>query len=235
MRDVVSTLPQFCKSFFRGIQDSTSSRTRLAYAYDIRVFFEYMHENNSYCQKIDIVDFPISILDQITREDIEEYMDYITYYVKDGKEITNDERGKKRKLSALKSFYKYYYCAELIKTNPAQLVSLPKIHEKEIMETYQAVQPDYTVYFYDKDNEKSWSGSSSIMSDENDYYIEYGFGYSKYIHESLGVVQELETFVPNEDSIKINILNKRDLLSFFMIKILLLSVFPFYIPVPKRP
>ncbi|MCQ2080140.1 MAG: tyrosine-type recombinase/integrase [Lachnospiraceae bacterium] len=133
MRDVVSTLPQFCKSFFRGIQDSTSSRTRLAYAYDIRVFFEYMHENNSYCQKIDIVDFPISILDQITREDIEEYMDYITYYVKDGKEITNDERGKKRKLSALKSFYKYYYCAELIKTNPAQLVSLPKIHEKEII------------------------------------------------------------------------------------------------------
>lgn len=133
MREVVSTLPTFCKSFFRGIQDSTSSRTRLAYAYDIRVFFEYMHENNSYCKKLDIVDFPISILDQITREDIEEYMDYISYYFKDGKEITNDERGKKRKLSALKSFYKYYYCAELIKTNPAQLVSLPKIHEKEII------------------------------------------------------------------------------------------------------
>ena len=133
MREVLTTLPSFCKSFFRGVADSTSARTKLAYAYDIRVFFEYMHENNSHCKKIDIVDFPLSILDDITREDIEEYMEYISLYYKDGREITNDERGKKRKLSALKSFYNYFYKAELIKTNPASLVSLPKIHEKEII------------------------------------------------------------------------------------------------------
>lgn len=73
------------------------------------------------------------MLDQITREDIEEYMDHVTYYSKDGKEFTNNERGKKRKLSALKSFYNYFFCAELIKTNPAALVPLPKMHEKEII------------------------------------------------------------------------------------------------------
>ena len=39
MREVAATLPPFCKQFFRGIQEYTSSRTRLAYAYDIRVFF----------------------------------------------------------------------------------------------------------------------------------------------------------------------------------------------------
>ncbi len=133
MREVLATLPSFCKSFFRGINDSTSARTRLAYAYDLRVFFEYMHDNNSVLKNTDIVDFPLSMLDMVTREDIEEYMEYISYYVKDGKEITNDEKGKKRKLSALKSFYKYYYRAELIKNNPAALVSLPKIHEKEII------------------------------------------------------------------------------------------------------
>lgn len=133
MRAVLDTLPKFCKSFFRGIQDSTSSRTRLAYAFDLRVFFEYMHDNNSECRKMEITEFPLSILEQIGREDLEEYMDYLSYYEKDGKVITNDEKGKKRKLSALKSFYNYYYCAELISTNPAQLVALPKIHEKEIV------------------------------------------------------------------------------------------------------
>lgn len=133
MREVVATLPSFCKQFFRGIQDYTSSRTRLAYAYDIRVFFEYMHENNSICHQMNITDFPLSILDQITREDIEEYMDYIAFYKKEDREITNDERGKKRKLSALKSFYNYYFTSELIQTNPAALVPLPKIHEKEIV------------------------------------------------------------------------------------------------------
>lgn len=133
MREVVATLPSFCKSFFRGIQDSTSARTRLAYAYDLRVFFEFMHSNNSQCSKTEITEYSISILDMIGREDIEEFMDYISFYEKDGKTITNDERGKKRKLSALKSFYNYFYCAELIKTNPAALVALPKIHEKEII------------------------------------------------------------------------------------------------------
>lgn len=133
MREVVAALPSFCKQFFRGIQDYTSSRTRLAYAYDLRVFFEFMHEKNSVCSKMDMTEYPLSILDEITREDIEEYMDYLSFYVKEGKEITNDERGKKRKLSALKSFYNYFFTAELIQTNPAALVPLPKLHEKEIV------------------------------------------------------------------------------------------------------
>ena len=38
-----------------------------------------------------------------------------------------------RKISSLKSFYNYYYRRELIKNNPAALVSLPKLHEKEII------------------------------------------------------------------------------------------------------
>lgn len=133
MREVEATLPSFCKQFFRGITEYTSSRTRLAYAYDLRVFFEFLHSQNSCCSGMKITDFPLSILDQITREDIEEYLDYITYYVKDGKEYSNNERGKKRKLSALKSFYNYYFRSELIKTNPAALVPIPKQHDKQII------------------------------------------------------------------------------------------------------
>lgn len=133
MREVLDTLPSFCKQFFRGIQEYTSSRTRLAYAYDLRVFFEFLHAKNSICSAMEIPKFPITLLDQITREDIEEYMDYISLYEKDGKQYTNDERGKKRKLSALKSFYNFFFQSEQIKTNPAALVPLPKQHEKEIV------------------------------------------------------------------------------------------------------
>ena len=38
-----------------------------------------------------------------------------------------------RKISSLKSFYNYFYRNERIKNNPAALVRLPKIHEKEII------------------------------------------------------------------------------------------------------
>jgi len=133
MRAVLEELPSFCKLFFRGIAEYTSTRTRLAYAYDLRVFFEYLHENNPVCAKMDIKDFPISILDQITRLDIEEYLSYMSYYEKDGKEVTNEERGKARKLASLRSFYRYYFENELIEKNPAALVPMPKRPEKAII------------------------------------------------------------------------------------------------------
>lgn len=133
LRTVLDTLPGFCRIFFRGIEEYTSTRTRLAYAYDIRLFFEFLHERNSICAKMEIREYPISLLDEVTRLDIEEYLEYLTLYQKDGKEITNDERGKARKLAALRSFYNYLYQNEMIKNNPASLVPLPKRHEKEIV------------------------------------------------------------------------------------------------------
>ena len=133
MRAVLDTLPSFCRTFFRGIEEYTSARTRLAYAYDLRLFFEFLHEKNPVCAKMEIVDIPMSILDQLHRVDIEEYVEFLSYYVRDGKEITNDERGKSRKLASLRSFYRYFYETEMIKNNPASLVPLPKQHEKEII------------------------------------------------------------------------------------------------------
>ena len=130
MRAVLETLPGFCRTFFRGIEDYTSARTRLAYAYDIRLFFEFLHERNPVCAKMEITEFPLEILEQLTRVDIEEYM---SLYEKDGKEISNDERGKERKLASLRSFYNYFYQGEMIKNNPAALVPMPKKHAKEII------------------------------------------------------------------------------------------------------
>ncbi|HAF26072.1 MAG TPA: integrase [Lachnospiraceae bacterium] len=133
LREVMETLPGFCRRFFRGVDNTMSARTKLGYALDLRIFFEYMHENNSSLKETDIRDFPLDILDKIGKEDIEEYMEYLSYYIKDGKEYTNDERGKARKLASLRSFYNYFYTSELIEKNPASLIKTPKLHEKEII------------------------------------------------------------------------------------------------------
>lgn len=69
----------------------------------------------------------------VQKTDIEEFLDYMNLYQKDGKEITNEERGKARKLSALRSFYNYFFQNEQIEKNTAALVPLPKRHEKEII------------------------------------------------------------------------------------------------------
>lgn len=133
LRELLDTLPPFCAQYFRGMQDYTASRTRIAYAYDIRVFFEYLHKSNPIFRKTPIKEYPLEILDQITRLDIEEYLDHCSYYIKDGKEYMNDERGKARKLASLRSFYNYFFRNEMIEKNPAALVKMPKLHEKEIV------------------------------------------------------------------------------------------------------
>ena len=44
LREIMTTLPRFCREFFLGIKDTTSTRTRLAYAYDLRVFFDFLQQ-----------------------------------------------------------------------------------------------------------------------------------------------------------------------------------------------
>ena len=56
-----------------------------------------------------MTDFSVEILDQIKAVDLEEYMEYLKVYQNGDKTETNGERGLKRKISALRSFYAYYY------------------------------------------------------------------------------------------------------------------------------
>ncbi len=133
MREVLEDLPRFCRQFFRGIEPTTSARTRLGYAYDLRVFFEFLHSQNSVLSKTAIKDYQLDVLDKIGREDIEEFLEYLSLYEKQEREITNAEQGKKRKMSALRSMYNYFYKSELITNNTAELINMPKLHEHEIV------------------------------------------------------------------------------------------------------
>ena len=133
LRELLSKLPNFCKQFFIGIESTTSSRTRISYAYDLICFFDYIKQNNPLFKNVDVSTIPISILDQIKSTDIEEYLYYLKVYEKDGKAHTNEELGLKRKLSSLRTFYRYYFNNEMIQTNPAIKVDMPKIHDKNIV------------------------------------------------------------------------------------------------------
>ncbi|HHV11787.1 MAG TPA: tyrosine-type recombinase/integrase [Clostridiales bacterium] len=133
LRKLLESLPRFCRDFFRGIEPTTSSRTRIAYAYDLGVFFEFLKNTNPTLKNTEIPEIRLDILDQIRAIDIEEYLEYLSYYKSDSKERLNAENGKKRKLVSLRSFYSYYFKKEMIQTNPAALISVPKLHEKSIV------------------------------------------------------------------------------------------------------
>ena len=133
LRDVLKTLPPFCRDFFRAIEPRTTTKTRISYAYDIRIFFQFLLEQNPAFKDWSIDAFTVDVLDQLTAVDLEEYEEYLKVYQAGDKTETNGERGLKRKMSSLRSFYAYYFKREMIHTNPTVLVDVPKIHQKSII------------------------------------------------------------------------------------------------------
>lgn len=127
LRSVLDTLPKFCLEYFRGIEHRTSLLTRLNYAYDLRLFFKYMDEE---------LGRPITQpkqLENISVSDLEVYLEYLSLYYKDDSAVQNGEKGIARKLSSVRSLFKYYYNKEVIDSNITSKLRTPKIHEKPIL------------------------------------------------------------------------------------------------------
>lgn len=134
LRQILSTLPPFAKDYFRAIEPTTSARTRISYAYDIRVFFHFLIDNNPIYHNYTIDQFTVQDLERMEPIDIEEYQEYLKVYQKDDdKQVTNTEKGLARKLSSLRSFYGYFFKRRIITKNPTLLVDMPKLHDKAII------------------------------------------------------------------------------------------------------
>ncbi len=134
LRQLQRELPPACTDFFRAVAHTTSTLTRLAYAYDYRLFFDYLQKENP-----DFADLNISLIgDQelamVTARDIEGFQDYLgQYFTRDDALMRNQELGIMRKLCSLRSLFDYLFKTGRIPANIATLVSLPKLHEKPIL------------------------------------------------------------------------------------------------------
>ena len=139
LREVLATLPSFVKDYFRAMDARTTTKTKLSYAYDFRVFFEFLKAMNPLYKDRELRAFTLADLDQVTARDLEEYLEYLKLYdapadrTQSEGRITNSLLGQKRKMSALRSFYNYLYKQQMIKNNPTQLVEMPKVREKAII------------------------------------------------------------------------------------------------------
>ncbi len=139
IRIALLDLPEFCESYFRAISSRTSALTRLNYAYDLKLFFEYLSDAKFDSKPMRTIS--LSDIETVTATDIEKFLDYISLYDRnfnyENKTIVitseNGERGKARKLSSIRSLFKYFFKKEKLSSNVASLVDTPKLHEKAIL------------------------------------------------------------------------------------------------------
>ena len=125
-------LPHFCQEFFLSISSATSTLTRLNYAYDLRIFFNYLTTNTGHFIGVKVHDISPDDLEKLTTQDIELFADWLGVREHDGKVITNEPVSKMRKLSTLRSLFAFLFKREKIKKNILPNVGLPKLHERPI-------------------------------------------------------------------------------------------------------
>ncbi len=140
IRAICRELPQACGDFLRGIAVTTGTFTRLAYAIDLKTFFQFLHtERITFAEKEPSL-LSDSDLGKLSQNDLTAYTEYLTYYMKANEEHPDDERvfvnhdlSIKRKLCSIRALYDFLFKAQRISSNVTELVPLPKIHEKPIL------------------------------------------------------------------------------------------------------
>jgi len=138
-KELVKQLPDFTKKFFKDLKTKgMSERTRVEYAYDLKRFFDYISSSAGFKNVSLNACTASDVLDKLTYDDIQEYLDTLNTHTvinKKGKEkeVISSPSSKARKISSLRSFYKFYFKIGEIKNNLADLMELPKIPDKNIV------------------------------------------------------------------------------------------------------
>lgn len=134
LRALIAQLPAYCEDYFIGMESTSSVLTRINYAHDLKIFFQYLAYHTEEFSEKEPRQITLQDLDAVTPQMIERFISYTTLYEsQDGLLRDNHASGKERKLSALRSMYKYFQRQEMLKLNPAALAVAPRKHEKPIL------------------------------------------------------------------------------------------------------
>lgn len=145
LRGLLAELPPYARDYFRALEQKSSAKTRISYAYDLQVFLRFLMEKNPALAEREIKEITLKELDRLTSVDIEEYQEYLKYYESQTGEQKNGASSIARKMSSLRSFLDYFYKKELLTKNVAMQVDMPKLHEKAIIH----LEPDEVAIFLD--------------------------------------------------------------------------------------
>jgi len=128
---IIAGLPEACKDFFVAMEDSISKNTKLSYATQLKIFFSYMVENNSYLKTKGMRNISLDDINMIKPKDIEQFLYDLEEFTGAKKEIAVST--KNHYIATLSSFFKYLYSHEYIDHDPVSAVRRKKNKKKRVV------------------------------------------------------------------------------------------------------
>ena len=83
LNELLKILPPFCTEYFNSLEYSKQPRTRVAYAMDIKGFFEFLICEYPQYANYAVKDFTLADLEKLKGQDISDYLRYVKLYDKE--------------------------------------------------------------------------------------------------------------------------------------------------------
>ena len=134
IRAFLMKLPTSCTFFIQSIEETTTTLTRLGYVRDLQLFFRFLTTEIAEFGDKPVVSLTDDDLKYVTGQHVALYAQFLSLYIDDQeREQVNRENAKMRKLASLRSYFQFMFKDGRIPANVAQLIDLPKIHDKPIL------------------------------------------------------------------------------------------------------
>lgn len=142
LRQKLLLLPDFASEFIESLENQRQIRTRIEYAKDIILFFDFVKDYKS------VDDITVDILDTLAERDFRNYLSYLTKYEKSytsvlGKEVSqvyeNSDVSKSRKLASIHELFEYLFATKQLSKDVSANVRVVVKRKSKIKST---LKPD---------------------------------------------------------------------------------------------
>ena len=162
VQELLGNMPGFVRKYMDFIHLSTAASSRLEYLRDISAFMNYIADGYS----VPVNEITTEIMDELTADYINSYLNYLSMYEKDGKVMSNENVSIRRKLSSLRGLYNYLFEQDMIIHNPIVKVKRPKVPKREVIR----MDEEETKQFID-----TIKYGTKLTPKERDYFDRYGY------------------------------------------------------------
>lgn len=117
IKELKTQLPLYTASYVDSCVRRYKSSTAYEYASDVALFFEFLKEKNPKCRNLKLSEIPLSILESLNYEDINEFQSFLKSGDGESPHMISD-RTLARKMASIRSFFAYMSEKEYIPDNP---------------------------------------------------------------------------------------------------------------------
>lgn len=131
--ELKNELPEFCKTYYRGMQLRLAERSQYNYLVKMKVFLTFLTEENSCLKSKKLNEITLDDINKLTVSDMEEFVTWLLKRPSRYKGLKNSKSTAENYISSLSSVFTYFVGKNMLSKNPVLGLVREKKKKKQII------------------------------------------------------------------------------------------------------